>query len=76
MNILDIHPNSKIFQHFSDLRYLTLSSKNIHKLGLTPPTDIPLYRILGARGIKWNMSWGTEKTPEIQKMTENRGDHV
>ena len=22
------------------------------------------------------MSWGTEKTPEVQKMTENGGDHV
>ena len=22
------------------------------------------------------MSWGTEKTPEVQKMMENGGDHV
>ena len=42
MNILDIScwPNSKIFQHFSDFQYLTLSNKNSHKLGLPPPTDM------------------------------------
>ena len=36
----------------------------------------PLYRILRARGRKWNMSWGTEKTQEVLKMTGNGGDHV
>ena len=42
MNILDIScwPNSEIFQHFSDFHYSTYSSKNNHKLGLTPPTDM------------------------------------
>ena len=37
---------------------------------------LPLYRILRARGRKWSMSWGTKKTPEVQKMTGNGGDHV
>ena len=42
MNILDISswPKSKIIYQFSDFKYFTLSSKDSHKLGLTPPTDI------------------------------------
>ena len=42
MNILDISswPKSNIIYQFSDFQYFTLSSKDSHKLGLTPPTDM------------------------------------
>ena len=52
------------------LRQSQIGSNSTYRYGS------PLYRILRARGIKWNMSWGAEKTPEVQKMTENGGDHV
>ena len=38
--------------------------------------NILLYRLKTPKGRKWNMSWETEKTPEVQKMMGNGGDHV
>ena len=32
----------------------------------------PLYRILRAMGRKWNMSWGTEKTPGLKNDGKRR----
>ena len=59
MNILDIScwPNSKIFQHFSDFQYFTLSSKDSHKLGLTPPTDIVHHSIESWEPGEENGTW-------------------
>ena len=59
MKILDISfwPKSKIFQHFSDFQYFTLSSKNSHKLGLTPPTDMVHHSIESWEPGEENGTW-------------------
>ena len=59
-----------------ELKYQT----DFPNLAITKPIMIIKTRLtkhfLKLFGSDMNMSWGTEKTPEVQKMMGNRGDHV
>ena len=75
MKILDISfwPKSKIFHHFSDFQYFTLSSKNSHKLGLTPPTNMVHHSIESwePREEDGTWAWGLRRLQGSKKWRES-----
>ena len=74
MSIHDISywPKSKIFQPFSDFQFFTLSSKNSHKLGLTPPSDMVHHSIESWEPGEEDRTWagGLRRLQESKKWRE------